>query len=278
MPGCVAPAGGTRHPTGMRTTTNRPPRVAVHDMAAAEWVPSGPRGIWQQNIRSDPANGRWFGGVRFEPLSRSGVHRHLGPAASYMLSGSLVDHVTRMSTGQALINLTGAVHDVICYDAALVVARVDGPVLYPRDSEGVLNELGFAAEKAGEAVDETVGQPSDVCIDVGALTPVPGPVPGVTRRALFDYAGQAWRARYVELVLAPGTRVPAHVATGLTDLFVLAGEIRAGDEAVGSGCYVTVEAEAELTLSSRYGARLLAWADGPTRWCDGVERGDLYGY
>src|SRR6185437_6451504 len=147
---------------------------------AAEWVPSGPRGIWQQNIRSDSANGRWFGGVRFEPLSRSGVHRHLGPAASYMLSGSLVDHVTRMSSGQALINLTGAVHDVICYDAALVVARVDGPVLYPRDEDGVLASLGAEAEKAGVSMDATVGQPADVLINVEAQTSVPGPVPGVS--------------------------------------------------------------------------------------------------
>jgi hypothetical protein len=258
--------------------TNQPPGIAVHDMAAAEWVPSGPAGIAQQNIRSDPANGRWFGGVRFAPLSRSGVHRHLGPAASFMLSGSLVDHVTRMSGGQALINLTGAVHDVICYDAALVVARVDGPVLYPSEADGVLNELGLAAGKAGETIGTTVGQPADVLIDVEAQTEVPGPVPGVARRALFDYAGQAHRARYAQLVLAPGTRVPAHVATGMTDLFVLAGEIRAGDATAGSGCYVTIAADTELTLSTNYGARLLAWSDAPVRWLDGAERGDLYGW
>lgn len=79
-------------------------------------------------------------------------------------------------------------------------------------------------------------------------------------------------------MLAPGTQVPAHVATGMTDLFVLSGEIRAGDEAAGSGCYVTIDAEMEMTLSSHYGARVLAWADGPVRWLDDVPRGDLYGY
>jgi ChrR-like protein with cupin domain len=222
---------------------------AVHDMATGTWMPSGPAGVSQQNIRSDPAVGRWFGGVRFEPLSRSGVHRHLGPAASFMLSGSLTDHVTRICGGQALINLTGAVHDVICYDAALVVARVDGPVLYPSNEDGVLGELGLAAGKAGESVDTTLGQPSDVLIEVDAITAVPGPVPGIMRRALFDYAGQAHRARFAQLLLAPGTQVPAHVATAMTDLFVLSGEIRAGDTAAGSGCYVTVDAETELSLS-----------------------------
>jgi hypothetical protein len=170
------------------------------------------------------------------------------------------------------------VHDVICYDAALVVARVDGAVLYPRPEDGVLGELGVGAAEAGEKFDTTVGQPSDLLIDVEAVTAVPGPVPGLARRTLFDYAGEAWRARYSQFVLAPGAQVPAHLTTGMTDLFVLAGELRAGDAEAGSGHYVVIDAETELSLSSRYGARLLAWADGPVRWLDGAERGDLYGY
>jgi hypothetical protein len=258
--------------------TNRPPRVAVHDMAATEWVPSGPPGIWQQNIRSDRAAGRWFGGVRFEPLSRSGVHRHLGPAASVMLSGSLVDHVTRMTGGQAVINLTGAVHDVICYDASLFVSRVDGPILYPRESDGVLNELGFAASDAGERFDATVGDPADIVIDLATLAAAPGAAPGITRTTLFDYAGQTWHARYSQLVLAPGAAAPAHQTAGMLDFFVIAGEIRLGDAAAGSGCYVTVEPETELTLSSHYGARLLAWSDAPIAWLDGKEGADPYGW
>ncbi|HTW54401.1 MAG TPA: hypothetical protein VME45_21110 [Stellaceae bacterium] len=257
--------------------TNQP-RIAVYDMTATEWVPSGPPGVEQQNIRNDIAAGRWFGGVRFAPLARSGVHRHLGPVGSYMLSGSLVDHVTRMIGGQAVINLTGAVHDVICYDASMFIARVDGPILYPRHKTGVLNELGREADSAGESIDATVGAPSDICIEVETLAELPGPVSGVARRALFDYAGQPHVARYSQILLAPGTEVPAHTTTAMTDLFVLSGEIRAGDEAAGSGCYVTIDPEAEMTLTSRYGARVLAWADGPVRWLDGASRGDLYGW
>jgi hypothetical protein len=252
--------------------------ITVHDINSTAWVASGPPGIEQQNIRNDVAAGRWFGGVRFAPLARSGVHRHLGPVGSYMLSGSLVDHVNRMSGGQAVINLTGAVHDVICYDASMFIARVDGPILYPRHKDGVLNELGLEADSAGELVDATVGEPADICIDVDAMTPAPGPVPGVARRMLFNYADEPWQARYCQLVLAPGTQVPAHWTTAMTDLFVLSGEIRVGDEAAGSGCYVTIDAETELTLTSRYGARLLAWADGPVRWLDDADRTDLYGW
>jgi hypothetical protein len=267
----------TVKPTSSRLR-NRAPGVTVYDMAATEWVPSGPAGVWQQNIRSDPAAGRWFGGVRFEPLARSGVHRHLGPTASYMLSGSLMDHVGRMSGGQAVMNYTGAVQDVICYDAALFVARVDGPILYPRAEDGVLGELGVEAGRAGETIDATIGQPSDLVIDVEAMAETPGAVSGVTRRALFDYAGETWQARYGQLVLAPETQVPAHLTTAMTDLFVLAGEVRVGDAAAGSGCYVVIDAEAELSLYSHYGARLLAWSDGPMRWLDGAARGDFYGF
>jgi hypothetical protein len=216
--------------------------------------------------------------VRFATLARSGVHRHLGPVGSYMLSGSLIDHVTRMTGGQAVINLTGAVHDVICYDASIFIARVDGPILYPRHKDGVLNELGLRADDAGESIDATVGEPSDICLDIETLPALPGPVPGVARRMLYNYAGEPHQARYSQLALAPGAEIPAHVTTAMTDLFVLAGEIRAGDEAAGSGCYVTVDADTEMTLASRYGARVLAWADGPVRWLDGAKRGDLYGW
>ena len=253
-------------------------RVSVYDMAELKWVESGPAGVWQQDIRSEPDKGRYFGGVRFAPLARSGVHRHLGPAASYMLAGLLVDHATYASAGQALINMTGAVHDVICYEPVLNVARVDGAILYPKDEDGVLNELGQRAAAAGEKVDATVGQTPNLCFSIEQLTPVPGPVPGCARRMLYDYAGEPWQARFVNLLLAPSTKTPAHRTTGMTDLFVLAGEVRIGHERAGSGCYAVIDADTELAIETRYGARLLAWADGPVQWLDGAARGDLYGH
>lgn len=261
-----------------RLATSSPRRVSVYDMATLKWAESGPTGVWQQDVRSDRTTGRYFGGVRFAPLARSGLHRHLGPTASYMLAGLMLDHSMRASGGQALINMTGAVHDVICYEAALNVARVDGAVLYPKDEDGVLNELGLRAAAAGETVDATVGQTPNLCFDIEAVTAAPGPVKGVARRMLYDYANEPWQARYSNLLLAPGTKIPAHRTTGMTDLFVLAGEARFGGEAAGSGCYVVLDAETELAIESRYGCRLLAWADGPVQWLDGATRSDLYGH
>jgi hypothetical protein len=80
------------------------------------------------------------------------------------------------------------------------------------------------------------------------------------------------------VLLAPGTTIPAHRTTGMTDLFVLAGEARFGGAPAGSGCYVVLEAETELSIESRFGCRLLAWADGPVEWLDGAARRDLYGH
>lgn len=253
-------------------------RVSVYDMGALTWKESGPEGIWQQDIRSDKTAGRYFGGVRFASLGRSGVHRHLGPAASYLLSGSLIDHATNAVGGQAFINMTGTVHDAICYAPALVVARVDGAVVYPSDQNGVLNELGLQAAESGEQVDTTLGQAPTLSITVGDLTPVPGPVPGAARRLLYDYANEAWQARYSQILLLPDTKIPAHRTTGMTDLFVISGELRLGEERAGAGCYVVIEADAELEIESRYGARVLAWSDGPAQWLDGEARGDLYGH
>ncbi len=54
--------------------------------------------------------------------------------------------------------------------------------------------------------------------------------------------------------------------------------VAAGALLAGSGCYVVLEAETELSIESRYGCRLLAWADGPAQWLDGATRGDLYGH
>jgi hypothetical protein len=56
-------------------------RIAVHDMTATEWFPSGPPSIEQQTSARSTGAARVAGG--------SGVHRRWGPVGSY-LSGSLI--------------------------------------------------------------------------------------------------------------------------------------------------------------------------------------------
>jgi hypothetical protein len=137
----------------------------------------------------------------------------------------------------------------------------------------VLNELGVEADNAGEPIDTTVGKPADICIGIETWPELLGPVGGATRRMLFDYADPPWRARYTQLILAPGAEMSAPIATAITDLFALVGGICAGDEAAGSGGCVTINAESEMKP-----LRLVFWrGHGPVRWLDGRSRGDLYG-
>ena len=46
----------------------------------------------------------------------------------------------------------------------------------------------------------------------------------------------------------------------------------------GGGSFVVIEPDAEIDIASTYGARLLAWAEGPASWADGRPRPDCYGF
>jgi quercetin dioxygenase-like cupin family protein len=249
--------------------------IQIQNMGDMPWTDSGKDGVLSQVLRYDTESGRFFGAARFEPMSRSGVHRHLGPAVSYMLEGSLSDHDNEVREGQAYINLTGAVHDVICYRSALAVARVDGAILYPND-EGIFYRLGEAAD-AGESVDGTVGDPTNLYITVADLEPKLIGIDGVRVRHIYDYNDDAWDARFVQITLLPGAELPTHETTGLVDWFVIAGEITVNNQRAGSASYVTLDPGTRASVASRYGCRLLAWSDGPARWED-ADCKDLYGF
>ena len=101
----------------------------------------------------------------------------------------------------------------------------------------------------------------------------------LSRRAIYDYAGDRVTARYVELHFRPGTRVPRHRTAGLTDWFVLTGGVEVDGRPAEAASYVTIEPETDMAIESRYGARVLCWADAPVTWSDGAEGiFDLYGF
>ncbi|MBM3490308.1 MAG: hypothetical protein FJX68_07640 [Alphaproteobacteria bacterium] len=260
-----------------RKLSNASP-IVVRQMEDLPWKDAGKPGVHYQEMRYDTQTGRYFGTARFAVGSRSGAHRHLGPGATYMLAGRLTDHHCEAAAGDVLINLDGAVHDVVAYEHSLAVARIDGPVLYPSE-DGVLASLGEKARKAGQQVDATLGQQPGIVLKLADLAKRPTGIAGLSRRPIFDYAGQPHQARFVELTLAPGTRVPAHRVGSLTDWFVLSGEVAADGQAAQSAGYVSLQAGAELEIRSRYGCRLLCWADAPVVWADKKARlPDLYGF
>ncbi len=65
--------------------------ISIVRMDDIEWTSSGARSVAQQEIRYDTESGHYFGAVKFQPLVWSGIHRHVGPAVSYMVYGALFD-------------------------------------------------------------------------------------------------------------------------------------------------------------------------------------------
>jgi hypothetical protein len=261
-----------------RQKTHRTSGVHIARMDQLPWTATGQPGICQQEIRCDRETGRYFGAARFDPMSRSGMHRHLGPVGSYFLAGSVVDHHSEVVGGQALINLTGAVHDVISYPGALTVARVDGPILYPNDV-GLYAELGAKARAAGANLDDSLGVTPNITVTLNALKPMPTGITGLSRRVIFDYAGEGCRRRYVELLFTPGTKVPQHRLLDMIDWFVLAGRVEIGGKEAEAGSFVSLDGGTKVEIVSRYGARVIAWADAPVTWLSGdTDLADLYGF
>ena len=129
-------------------------------------------------------------------------------------------------------------------------------------------------ESAGPAA-EAAPNLSATLADIPAR---PTGIAGVQRRMIYDYAGENWQGRFVELLLRPGATVPRHRTRGLTDWFVLAGAVEVDGRQAESASYVVIEPDTALDVASRYGARVLCWADGPVAWEAGAGPADLYGH
>ena len=101
---------------------------------------------------------------------------------------------------------------------------------------------------------------------------------GVGRRLILDYKGTGDDRRLVQLQILPGTTIAAHHTTGLVEWFVVGGDVSVGEVTARGGSFVCIEPGTEATVSSRYGALLLAWSEGRIAWSDGASRPDLYGF
>ncbi|HTR84919.1 MAG TPA: hypothetical protein VMI56_10610 [Reyranella sp.] len=250
-------------------------KVYAYDMLEAPWTDTGLGGLRQKIVRIDREAGLFLGMLAFEPLTRTGLHQHQATAISYFLDGSLCDYAGFASAGMAGINLRGATHDAIAYNRCLLAARLEGPVTYPSKSD---HATVHAGSRPAEIVNTAPEVPPDINIVVDALPTLVTTLPGVERRLVFDYAGTGTDRRLVQLALLPGTRLPAHVTSSLVEFFLLGGDLRVNGTAASGGSFVVIEPDTEVDISSAYGARLLAWAEGPAAWADGRMRPDCYGF
>lgn len=248
------------------------PGLYGYDLATLPWRET-PRGTAREKaVRRDNEHGLFLGVLTFDPMSRSGLHQHLGTASSYFLSGSLTDHQATTREGCVGINLAGATHDAVSYGGCTLVSRLEGPVVIPDGALAIHPHAEQAAVR--NAQPET---PPDITIELDRALAIATRFPGVVRRPLFDYAGTGDRRRMCSLTLWPGTPPTAIRHTALTDLFVLAGDLRVNGRAVAGPSFVIIEPGTVATLASDYGCSLLAWAEGPGV-CDESGGAELYGF
>jgi hypothetical protein len=244
----------------------------VYDLESRPWVEMPRGGAREKAIRRDEAKGHFLGLVVFDPMARSGLHQHLGTASSYFLSGSLTDFQGTVGAGTLGINLAGATHDAVSYGGCTLVSRLEGPVLIAQDELAI-----HPHANRGALLNSHPEVPPDISVEVAHTLPIATRFAGVARRALFDYAGTGTNRRLCELTLWPRTPVLRVAHTALTDLYLLAGDLRVNAQVVVGPSFVVIEPGAEISMHSEYGCALLAWAEGPA-WCaDGGER-ELYGF
>ena len=250
--------------------------ISVFDAEDLTWHTAGKTGLSLKPVREDRGKGRFLGLVGFEPMTRSGLHQHLGVATSFILDGSLTDYQGAINLHQAGINLKGATHDAMTYQRSLLVSRLEAPVIYPEatDRDYALH----TGPRFGAILNPDPECPPDINIPVDELPALPTSIAGVTRKMIFDYARSEGEHRYVQMGMLPGSKTPAFTTTALLELWVRAGDLRLGEKIAYGNCFVIVEPGTTLSIESDFGALFHVWSEGRAPWSDGGGQPDLFGF
>ena len=227
-------------------------------------------------MREDRDQGRFLGLVGFEPITRSGLHQHLGVATSFVLDGGLTDYQGAVGLHEAGINLKGATHDAVAYRRSLLVSRLEAPVIYPPETGR--DYALHTGPRFGEIRNLHPEIPPDINVAVDRLAALPTVIGGVTRRMIFDYALSKGEHRYVQLGMLPGSGIPAFTTRAPLEFWVRAGDLRIGGAVAHANCFVIVEPGATVEITSSFGALFHAWSEGPTDWADGGKQAELFGF
>jgi len=269
---------GTKRPSAKQVAPApaRGSGVYVYPLDAAPWRELGRPGVKDKAVRRDGDTGQYLGLIAFEPHSRSGLHQHLGTALSYFLAGSLTDYQGSAREGMAGINLAGATHDAVTYTGALLASRLEGPVVGP-EGVSVAHPIRGGA-KAGRLVNPFPERWPDINIPVEPLPLVPTLFAGVGRRMIFDYAPTGDRRRFAALTIMPHAPAIEVAHQGLTDWFVLGGEVSVAGKRAEANSFVVIEPGARVAIASEYGCQLLCWAEAPGIGDAQARDAELYGF
>ena len=242
------------------------------------WLPANKPGTQLGGIRMDRENGLFLGYLSFERFAETGLHQHLGPASSYLLQGSLTDYQGPTVAGQCGINLKGATHNAIAYEPTLLCARLDAPVIYADAAEADEGVPVHTGAGSGEIVNPNPEAMPEIHVTVAEVPWLPTAAAGVVRRNLWNYDTTGLDRRMRQIQLLPGTSLTPLKLNGLTDIFIMAGDLTVSGESAGSGDFFVLEADREVELSTLYGANLFVWAEGRSVWADDETKPDLWGF
>lgn len=247
-----------------------------YDKRDLTWVSTDKKGMQLAPVRADRDQGQYLGYLKFDSMAETGLHQHLGPAFSYFLEGGLADFQGFARAGEVGINLAGATHTAIAYAPTLMASRLEAPVIYPSE-DSVDGETLHTGATAGEIVNENPELLPDINIFLDDLTWQGTVLAGVQRRMIFDYTQTEHNRRHTQLRLLPYTILPPFRAGGAIDVFIIGGDLSVGTETRGAGDFFVIEEDAEVTLSTQFGALFLAWAEGPAKWIHSPAP-DLWGF
>lgn len=251
--------------------------VRLCKVSTLEWDVLGKGNVRQKVVRNDPVTGQFLGLMSLDPLTRTGLHKHLDVAFAFHLSGSSTNYSAVVRAGQLGITLAGTIHDTVIYEAALTIVRTEGQTMFPPAVGGEAHLHSGAIH--GEMQQENPEQCGCLTVDPESLPLDPTTVAGVGRRILFDYLPTGKNRRLVEFSALPGSTTPPHLATDRLEFFVVAGDLSINGLAAGPTDFVLVEPGQCVQWQTSFGCRLLAWADGPTEWNEeGHDGPDLYGF
>ena len=253
-----------------------PKNVHVYDAEGLKWQTAGKSGLALKPVREDREKGRFLGLVSFEPITRSGLHQHLGVATSFILDGGLTDYQGAIGLHEAGINLKGATHDAVAYQRALMVSRLEAPVIYPPETGR--DYALHTGPRFGKIRNPNPEVPPDINVAVDRLPALPTAIGGVTRKMIFDYALSKGEHRYVQMGMLPGSAIPAFTTRAPLELWVRAGDLRVGGSVAYANCFVIVESGATIEISSGFGALFHAWSEDPTDWASGAKQPELFGF
>jgi hypothetical protein len=246
---------------------------ALDDMP---WRELGRADVKDKAVREERATGLYLGVIAFEPMSRSGLHQHLGTALSYFLAGALSDYQGSASVGMAGINLAGATHDAVSYPGALIASRLEGPVVSPEGVTAVHPIKGGA--RSGRLMNPFPERWPDINIPVAPIPLVPTLFAGVGRRMIFDYAPTGDRRRFAALTIMPHAPAIEIAHQGLTDCYVLGGDVAVNGKRAGANSFIVIEPGTRAVIASEYGCQLLAWAEAPGIGDAAGREAELYGF